>query len=61
MLSDFEVKSLCHMIEEAKSFPCPLHLVACKSVPFFMTFYAAKVTRGMVTFGRSKATKVIVI
>ena len=42
-------------------FLCPLHLVTSKLVPFFMTFYTAKVTGGMVTFGRSKVTIVSVI
>ena len=35
-----------------------MHLVTCKLIPFFMNFYTAKVTGGMVTFGWSKATKV---
>ena len=42
MLRDYEMKSSCHMIEEVNV--SPVHLVACKSVPFFMIFYAAKVT-----------------
>ena len=41
--------------------PHPLHLAASISVPFFMTFYSVKVVRGMVTYGRSVATKVFVI
>ena len=55
------MKSSCHIIKEAYCLPCALHLVAYKSAPIVMTFYAAKVTRGMVTFGKSKATKVIAI
>ena len=31
------------------------------SVPFFITFYSVKVVRGMVTFGKSKATKFFTI
>ena len=43
MLRDYEMKSSCHMIEEGQCFLYPLHLVTCKSVLFFMTFYATKV------------------
>ena len=61
MVRDNEMRSSCHMIEEASFLPYPLHLIASISVPFFMTFYSVKVVRGMVTFGRSVATKVFVI
>ena len=49
------------MIEEASCLSYPLHLAASISVPFFMTFYSVKMVRGMVTFGKSVATKVFVI
>ena len=55
MLTDYEMKSLCHMIEEG--FLYPLHLVTCKSVLFFMMFYATKVTWGVLTFGKSRLQK----
>ena len=59
MLRDYEMKSACHMIEQGKCFPCPLHLVTCKSVPFFITFYATKVTGGILTFGKSRLQKLL--
>ena len=49
------------MTEEAQCLHCLLHLVACKSVLFFMVFYSAKVGRGMVTLDISLATRVFVI
>ena len=55
MLRDYEMKSSCHMIEEG--FLYPLHLVTCKSVLFFMTFYATKVTGVILTFGKSRLQK----
>ena len=54
MLRDYEMESSCHMIEEGSCFLYPLHLVTCKSVLFFMTFYATKVTGGILTFGKSR-------
>ena len=45
------------MIDKSEYLPCPLHFIACKSVLIFMMFYSAKVSRGMVTFGRSMVTK----
>ena len=57
MLRDYEMKSSCHMIEEGLCFLYPLHLVTCKSVLFFVTFYATKVTGGILTFGKSRLQK----
>ena len=61
MVRNYKMRSSCHIIEEAECLSYPLHLAASISVPFFMTFYSVKVVRGMVTFGKSKATKVFVI
>ena len=49
------------MIEKAKCSSYSLHLATSILLPFFMTFYSVKVVRGMVTFGKSKPTKVFVI
>ena len=64
MVRDYEIRSSCHMIEEASCLHIssyPLHLAASILVPFFMMFYSVKVVRSMATFGRSVATKVFVM
>ena len=57
-----EMGSLYHVIEKnLMSFLSVALSYIYISTPFFITFYSIKVARGMVTFGKSKATKFFVI
>ena len=59
MVRDYEMRSSCHIIEEAWCLSYPLHLTASISSTILHDILLCQIGQGMVTFGKSTVKEIL--